>query len=155
MNYTDYDNKKVKEIIRKWNSDNEFVNEMMLDLQDEFRYISRGALELINEETKVPLANLFHIATFYKTFSLEPKGKYEIQICMENACFAKGSTRILDAFERELSIKDGETTSDKLFSLEGVRCLGCCSIAPAITIADDLFGEVQPSQVSKLLKKYI
>ena len=154
MSYTNIDNKKVETIITKWNSNNEYVIEMMQDLQDEFRYIQRDALELINEKTNVPLANLYHIATFYKAFSLEPRGKYEIQICMGTACHVKGAARVLDAFERELNIKDGETTVDKIFSLEGVRCLGCCSLAPVITIGDDLFGEVQPSQVPKLLKKY-
>ena len=89
MSYTNIDDKKVETIISKWNSNNEYVIEMMQDLQDEFRFIPRDALELINEKTNVPLANLFHIATFYKAFSLEPRGKYEIQICMGTACHVK------------------------------------------------------------------
>ena len=154
MSCVNCDHKKVDEIIRKWGSDNEYVIEIMQDLQDEFRYISRETLEQVNRSTRVPLADLYHIATFYKAFSLEPRGKYEIQVCMGTACHVKGSARVLDAFERELEIREGETTEDKMFSLEGVRCIGCCSLAPVITIGDDLYGEVQPSQVPRLIKKY-
>jgi len=155
MSFVNNDLKKVNKIIKKWNSDNEYVIEMLQDIQDEFRYISKEALEQLNKETKVPLANLYHIATFYKAFSLEPKGKFEIQVCLGTACHVKGSQRVLEAFERELNIKDGETTSNKLFTIEVVRCLGCCSLSSVITIGNDLFGEVRPSQVPKLLKKYI
>ena len=154
MSCTNCDQKKVDEIIRKWNSDNEYVIEMMQDIQDEFRHISRDTLEQINKSTRVPLAELYHIATFYKAFSLEPRGKFEIQVCMGTACHVKGAGRVLDAFERELGIADGQTTGDKLFSLEGVRCLGCCSLAPVVTIGEELYGEVQPSQVPRLVKKY-
>ncbi len=154
MSCANCDQKKVDEIIRKWDSDNEYVIEMMQDIQDEFRHISIETLEQINKSTKVPLAELYHIATFYKAFSLEPRGKFEIQVCMGTACHVKGAGRVLDAFERELGITDGQTTGDKLFSIEGVRCLGCCSLAPVVTIGEDLYGEVQPSQVPRLLKKY-
>ena len=155
MNCTNCDQKKVDEIIQKWDSDNEYVIEMMQDIQEEFRHISLETLEQINKTTKVPLAELYHIATFYKAFSLEPRGKYEIQVCLGTACHVKGASRVLDAFERELGIPDGSTTEDKLFSLDGVRCLGCCSLAPVITIGEDLYGDVQPSQIPRLLKKYI
>jgi NADH-quinone oxidoreductase subunit E len=154
MNCANCDQKKVDEIIRKWDSDNDYVIEMMQDLQDEFRHISIETLEQINKSTKVPLAELYHIATFYKAFSLEPRGEFEIQVCVGTACHVKGAGRVLDAFERELGITDGQTTGDKLFSLEGVRCLGCCSLAPVVTIGEELYGEVQPSQVPRLLKKY-
>lgn len=146
--------KEVDDIIKKWESDADYVIEMLQDIQDEFRYISSEALEQINKQTKVPITQLYHITTFYKAFSLEPRGKYEIQVCIGTACHVKGASRILEAFERELNIKEGETTSNEMFSLEGVRCLGCCSLAPVITIGDDLYGEAQPSKVPKLLKKY-
>ncbi len=155
MSCSNCEHKTVDEIINKWNADKEYVIEMMQDLQDEFRHISKDALEQINKVTQVPLADLFHIATFYKAFSLEPRGEYQIQVCMGTACHVKGAQRVLEAFERELNIKDGDTTENKKFTLEGVRCLGCCSLAPVITIGDDLYGEVEPSKVPKLLKKYL
>jgi len=149
------DVKAVEGIIKKWKNDREYVIEMLQDVQDEFRHVSKDALEVVNHRTGVSLADLYHIATFYKAFSLEPRGKYEIQVCTGTACHVKGAPRLIDAFERELGIKEGETTSDKLFSLEGVRCIGCCSLAPVITIDHDLYGEAQPSQVPKLLRKYV
>lgn len=144
----------VDQIIQKWNSDPDFVIEMMQDIQDEFRYIPREALEEVTLKTKVPLARLYHIATFYKSFSLTPRGKYEIQVCIGTACHVKGAPLILDSFTRELAIQIDETTSDGLFSLEGVRCLGCCSLAPVITIGDNLYGDVKVADVPKLLAQY-
>ena len=94
--------KEVDNIIKKWDSDNDYVIEMLQDIQDEFRYISSEALEQINKQTKVPIPQLYHITTFYKAFSLEPRGKYEIQVCIGTACHVKGASRILEAFEREL-----------------------------------------------------
>ena len=145
---------KVNQIIKKWNSDPDFVIEIMQDIQEEFRYIAREALEEVTLKTKVPLARLYHIATFYKSFSLTPRGKHEIQVCIGTACHVKGAPLILDSFTRELAIQIGETTSDGLFSLEGVRCLGCCSLAPVITIGDNLYGDVKVADVPILLAKY-
>ena len=154
MSCVNCEQKSVTDIIEDWNKDPEYVIEMMQDIQDEFRHISKEALEEVNRHTKVPLADLFHIATFYKAFSLKPRGEKEIQVCMGTACHVKGAQRVLEAFERELNIKDGETTEDGKFTLEGVRCLGCCSLAPVVTIGEVLIGEVEPAQVPKLLKKY-
>ncbi len=155
MNNGNFDIKGVKRIIKKWKNDREYVIEMLQDVQDEFRYLPKDALEVINKHIHVPIADLYHIATFYKAFSLEPRGKYNIQVCTGTACHVKGAPRLIEAFERELGIKEGETTSDKIFSLEGVRCIGCCSMAPVITIGSDLYGEAEPSKVPKLLKKYV
>ena len=155
MNNGNFDIKAVKGIIKKWENDREYIIEMMQNVQDDFRHLSRDALELLSHQTGVSLADIYHIATFYKAFSLEPRGKYNIQVCTGTACHVKGAPRLIEAFERELGIKEGETTSDKLFSLEGVRCIGCCSMAPVITIGSDLYGDAQPSKVPKLLKKYI
>ncbi len=146
--------KNINKIIDKWNADPDYVIEMMQDIQDELKHTPREALEQVAKQTKVPLARLYHIATFYKSFSLEPRGKFEIQVCTGTACHVKGAALILDAFERELNIQTGETTKDKLFSLEGVRCLGCCSLAPVITIGKDLYGEVKTADIPKLIAKY-
>lgn len=154
MSCSNCEHKSVADIVQKWNSDKEYVIEMMQDVQDEHRHISKESLEEISKITKTPLADLYHIATFYKAFSLEPKGKFQIQVCMGTACHVKGADRVLEAFERELKIKDGETTEDQEFTLEGVRCIGCCSLAPVITVNEEIFGEVEPSQVPKILKKY-
>ena len=144
----------IDKIINKWNADPDYVIEMMQDIQDEFRFIPREALEEVTLKTKVPLARLYHIATFYKSFSLTPRGEYEIQVCVGTACHVKGAPLIVDAFSRELKIESGETTADGLFSLEGVRCLGCCSLAPVVTIGDDLYSKVKTVDIPELISKY-
>ncbi len=144
----------IDKIIDKWNTDPDYVIEMMQDIQDELRHTPREALEQITKRTKVPLARLYHIATFYKSFSLTPRGEYEIQVCVGTACHVKGAPLIVDAFSRELKIKSGETTADGLFTLEGVRCLGCCSLAPVVMIGDDLYSNVKTVDVPELILKY-
>jgi NADH-quinone oxidoreductase subunit E len=141
----------IRDIIDKWNRDPEFVIEMMQDIQDLERYISRAALDELNAHTGTPRAELFHIATFYKAFSLEPRGESIIQVCVGTACHVRGSARIIEAFERELGIARGGTTSDRAFSLEAVACLGCCSLAPVVKIGDEVFGNVEAKDVPNII----
>ena len=148
------DIKIVDGIIEKWNTDPDFVIEMMQDVQDEFRYIPKEALERISDRTEKPRGKLFHIATFYRAFSLDQRGEKEIQVCMGTACYVKGAQDVLAALERELGISSGETTPDGKFTLSEVRCLGCCGIAPVITIGNEVIAEVKPSQVSNLISSY-
>ena len=144
---------RIKEIIEKWHRDEEYVIEMMQDLQQEFKQISKTAIDLINKETGKPKAYLYHIATFYKSLSLDKKGEINIQVCMGTTCHVKGAARIIDRFEQVLGIKCGETTKDKKYSLEAVACLGACSIAPVIKIGEQVVGNVQVKDVDRLLKE--
>ena len=144
----------IDKIIDKWNADSDYVIEMMQDIQDEFKHIPRKALEQITKRTKVPLARLYHIATFYKSFSLTPQGRYKIQVCTGTACHVKGAPNILDAFARELKIEIGETTDDGKYTLDEVRCLGCCSLAPVVMIDDDVYGDFTTNKIKSLLQKY-
>ena len=145
---------KVDAIIDKWNQDPEFVIEMMQDVQDLYRHIPRKALERISDRTEKPRGKLFHIATFYKAFSLEPRGEKEIQVCMGTDCYVKGAPDVLAALERELGIKSGETTPDGKFSLTEVRCVGACGLAPVVTIGDEVLGGVQSNQVPEIIRKF-
>ncbi len=145
---------EIRAIINKWDYDPEYVVEMMQDIQDRFKYISKTAVEMISAQTGTPKATIYHIATFYKSFSLEPKGETLIQVCLGTACHVKGAQNVLSAFERALNIKDGETTEDKKYSLEGVRCLGACSIAPVIQVGEQVIGNVQALDVEKILETY-
>ncbi len=145
---------KVDAIIKKWENNPDFVIEMFQDIQDTFQHIPMKALDRVADKTSVPPGQLFHIASFYKSFSLEPKGETQIQVCMGTACVVRGANEVLDSFERELSITAGQTTKDKKFSLEKVRCLGCCGLAPVITINDTIIGGVKPTEVKDILEKY-
>ncbi|MCK5787198.1 MAG: NAD(P)H-dependent oxidoreductase subunit E [Candidatus Sabulitectum sp.] len=145
---------QVDPIIDRWHVDPDFVIEMFQDIQDKFRFIPQEALNRVAERTGKPRGVLFHIATFYKAFSLEQRGRQEIQICTGTACYVKGAPDVLAAFERELNIKSGETTTDKMFTLSEVRCVGACGLAPVVVVGDDVIGGVSPSMASEIVKKY-
>jgi NADH:ubiquinone oxidoreductase subunit E len=145
---------QVDAIISRWNSNAEFAVEMMQDIQDRFRYLPKSALQRMSERTGADMGRLYHVATFFKAFSLEPRGEIAVQVCTGTACHVRGAARVLDAFSRELGIEPGGTTPDLKFSLEGVRCLGCCGLAPVVTMGPDLHGPIDSSRVQRLLKKY-
>ncbi|MBT5427073.1 MAG: hypothetical protein HOK84_12810 [Bacteroidetes bacterium] len=147
------DRELVKEIVEKWKADPDYVIEMMQDVQEKERFISKDAVQEISLITGVPESQLYHIATFYKAFSLKPRGELNIQVCIGTACHVKGAAKVLDSFERELAIKQGETTKDERFSLEAIACLGTCSIAPVVKIGDEIVGNVMSKDVPKLIKK--
>ena len=143
----------IDKIIRNWNCDGEYVIEMMQDIQARFHYISRTAIDKLCERTGKSKAHLYHIATFYKEFSVEPKGESVIKVCMGTTCHVKGAPGILENFETILGIKAGETTDDKKYSLEAAPCLGACAIAPVVKIGEEMYGNVKPKEVEKLLEK--
>ena len=143
----------ICDIIAKWGNDPEYVIEMMQDIQNEFRCIPQAAIDELTAQTGTPRSWLYHIATFYKAFSLEEKGETVIQVCMGTACHVKGSAKILDEFVRELGCPVGGTTQDRKFSLEGVACLGACSIAPVVKIGEEVHGGVQVRDVKKLVEQ--
>lgn len=151
---TQIDLAQVDEIIGRWGKSPEFVIEMMQDLQEKYRHVPRPALERMAAVTGADLSRLHHVATFYKAFSLEPRGEIEIHVCTGTACHVRGAARVLDAFARELEVEPGGTTKDLKFTLEGVRCLGCCTLAPVVTMGKDLHAEIDSSKVGRLLKKY-
>ncbi|HVP40188.1 MAG TPA: aldehyde ferredoxin oxidoreductase N-terminal domain-containing protein [Candidatus Saccharimonadales bacterium] len=144
---------EVRAIVRKWNRDPEYVIEMLQDVQDRFRHIPKTALDEICLETRVPAAYLYHIATFYKAFSLEPRGETVIQVCMGTTCHVKGSALILASFERVLGIQAGETSADGRYSLEPVACLGACSLAPVVRFGEEIVGNVRARDVERLVRE--
>ena len=126
----------------------------MQDIQEELRYLPQEALRFIARRLNVSLPRVYGIATFYKSFSLRPRGKYVIQVCMGTACHVRGGGKILESFERELGVPPGETTYDERFSLESVRCVGCCGLAPVFIINGKFYGNMTQEQVPKVLGKY-
>jgi NADH:ubiquinone oxidoreductase subunit E len=147
------DRKAIARIIERWSRDPEYVIEMMQDIQDHDRFISRTAIDEITLRTGVSRARLYHIATFYKAFSLAPRGRTEVEVCVGTTCHVKGSGKIVEAFERELGIRLGETTGDGMFSVEAVACIGCCGLAPALRIGNEVLGHVRIRDVTKIIKQ--
>ncbi len=144
----------VDAILRKHPQDPGSIIQVLLDVQNELFYLPKEVLEYVSASLGVPVSRSYHLATFYKAFSLKPKGKYPIAVCTGTACHVQGALRIIDQISRELHIKEGETTPDNKFSIESVRCLGCCGLAPVVTVGKNLHGKVPLSKVAKILQKY-
>jgi len=127
---------------------------VLQDLQEEFRYLPENALDRVAAELHVPRSQAYHVATFYKAFSLTPRGKHVISICRGTACHVKGAEKIADMLRAELEIGEGETTEDGMFTVQSVRCLGCCSLAPVMMIDDEVFGGLTRALLRKAVKSY-
>ena len=127
---------------------------IMQKAQESFGYLSMEAMTLIADELDIPVSKIYGVATFYAQFSLTPKGDYIIQVCTGTACYVKGAQKVLDRVYEELGIGSGETTPDGKFTIQDTRCLGCCGLAPVMTINEDVYGRVTPAQVKGILDKY-
>ena len=123
-------------------------------VKEEFGYVSREAAEGVSRETGVPLATIWGVLTFYHFFKLNRPGKYNIQVCLGTACYLKGGDMIVEELGKELGLEVGGLTEDGRFSLEAVRCVGCCGLAPVMTISGEVFGKVSKNQISGILDKF-
>jgi NADH:ubiquinone oxidoreductase subunit E/NAD-dependent dihydropyrimidine dehydrogenase PreA subunit len=148
------DVRKVSDIIDKYRQEKSVLIPVLQEITREYGYLPKDILVYVSVELDIPLSQIHSVATFYTAFSLEPRGKHMVSVCLGTACHVQGGGRILERLERELKISSGETTKDKQFSLEAVRCLGCCGLAPVFTVNEDLYGKVTQSKVTKLIKKY-
>ena len=140
--------------MRSPDHDESSLIQILLDIQKELHWLPREALEKVAEKLQVPMSRVLHVATFYKAFSLVPKGRHEINICMGTACHVRGAGRVLDVVEKVTGIRPGETDRDMKFSLDTVNCLGCCALGPVMEIDDQQLGKLAPSKAAELLKKY-
>ncbi len=148
------DQQVVQQILAGHEAERAAVISVLQDINARYRYLPENILRHVARALDIPLSRVYSIATFYNSFSLVPRGKYVVRVCMGTACHVKGGHQILQALERMLKIASGGTTEDKLFSLEDVRCLGCCGLAPVITINEDLYGSVTQTKLGKILKRY-
>ena len=148
------DEATVSAILNKYRDERGNMLPVLLGINRTFNFLPRPALEHVADELRLPLAEILRVATFYNAFSLVPRGKYIVSVCLGTGCFVKGSPRLLERLERELKIKSGGTTEDMLFSLEPVRCIGCCALAPAVRINEDTYGRLSPDKLPKILKGY-
>lgn len=144
----------IKDIIAKYGADQSQIIAMLQDLQSAKRYLPEEDLRELAAGLEIPLTRVYRIATFFKAFSLEPKGEHIINVCMGTACHVRGASRILDELERQLGVASGGTTSDQKFSLETVNCLGACALGPVVVIDEEYHGDMTPGQVDKLMENY-
>ncbi len=127
---------------------------ILQDIQGEMNYLSRKALVQVANSLDLPLTRIYEVATFYKAFSLEPRGKHTIQVCLGTACHVRGGSRVLDYLENRLEVKPGETTRDLSFTLESVNCLGACALGPMMVIDKKYYGKINTNKIESILKKY-
>jgi len=145
---------EIERIIKEHGNEPSSIVPMLQDINAEYRWLPPGAVRRVSDAVGLPLARVLRIATFYNMFSFEPRGKHLIKVCLGTACHVKGGGRILERLANELGVQVGETTGDKRFTVEAVRCLGCCGLAPVVTVNEDVHGKTTPGEFIKVLDNY-
>jgi NADH-quinone oxidoreductase subunit E len=145
---------RVESILKRYDYQDSSLVAMLQDIQAEMSYLPKEVLEYMAEKLGISLTRVFRVATFYGAFSLTPKGRYQIQICLGTACHVRGAGRIVDTLERQLKIKPGGTTPDLAFSLDTVNCLGACASGPIVVVNGAYSSEMTPLKMERLLKRY-
>jgi NADH-quinone oxidoreductase subunit E len=145
---------KVARVLQKYRHDKSLLVDILQDIQAENGYLPREMLEEVSRGLDVPLSRVYSVATFFKAFSLKPRGRHLINVCLGTACHVRGADRVLGQIERELGIKKGENTPDLRFTLETVNCVGACALGPIVIIGEDYHGEMTPEKVSAILQNY-
>jgi NADH-quinone oxidoreductase subunit E len=148
------DGSKVDSIIDKYEGKANYLIQILLEIQAENHWLPREALEKVSKRLDVPFSRIQNVTTFYKAFSLVPKGRHEIHVCLGTACHVRGAPRVLDTVQEVVGIKPGETDSDLKFSLETVACLGCCALGPVMEVDGKYHGKMVPAKVAEILKNY-
>ncbi len=146
--------KLITEIVERYKDEPTPTMMILEDIQKEYGYIPLEVQELVSELTGVPVSDIYGVVTFYSFFSMVPKGKYVIGVCLGTACYVKGAQLVLDKFSQELGIKPGETTEDGLFTIDVLRCIGACAIAPAVSINGKVYPQCKVDNVPNIIKEY-
>ncbi len=145
---------KIKSCITKYNFEKKALISILQDIQEEYNYLPQEALNIVSKTLGIPLIDIVGVATFYRAFSLEPRGKHLVTVCVGTACHVRGGPNILEEFERKLNVKAGGTTDDGQFSLETVACLGCCAIGPVVIVDGNYYAQTSIRKVDGILKKH-
>lgn len=145
---------KLQEIIKKYKDTKGALIPVLHEAQEVYGYLPLSVQKKIAEGLDVPLSEVYGVVTFYTQFSLNPKGKYKVQLCMGTACYVKGANLILDKLKEKLGIDVGECTEDGKFSLDACRCIGACGLAPVMMINDDVYGRLVPEDIEGIIQKY-
>jgi len=141
----------VDEILGRHNNDPSALIGILMDVQGSYNYLPRESLDRISKRLNVPLPNVYSVATFYRAFSLTPRGRHIVHVCMGTACHVRGAKRVLEQIERKLNIKGGQTTPDMEFTIETVNCLGACALAPLVVMDGKNHGKVNANQITRIL----
>jgi len=145
---------KVGKVLKKYQQDKAMLVSILQDVQAEYRYLPQEALEEVSHGLDVPMSQVYSVATFFKAFSLEPRGRHLVNVCVGTACHVRGAVRVLDKLERDLNLQPGETSSDLKYSLETVNCVGACALGPIVIIDEEYHGGMDTDKVESVLKNY-
>jgi NADH-quinone oxidoreductase subunit E/NADP-reducing hydrogenase subunit HndA len=145
---------KIREICASFNNDPQELINVLHSCQEHFGYLPAEIQEVISNEMSVPVAKVYGVVTFYSFFTMTPKGKHPISICMGTACYVRGAEKVLEEFKKETSLQVGQTSPDGKFSLSSLRCVGACGLAPVVLIGSKTYGRVAPDDVKNILKEY-
>jgi len=145
---------KLQKVIEKYKGMEGALMPVLHEAQEIYGYLPIEVQKMISEGLDIPLAEIYGVVSFYTQFSINPKGKYKIGVCLGTACYVKGAAEILDKFKEKLGIEVGECTPDGKFSIDATRCLGACGLAPVVTINDDVYGKLNAEDVEGILEKY-
>jgi len=148
------DTNKVDAFIDKYGGEQRALTALLLDIQTEYNYLPQGALRRVAERMGMPLIRVYQVAAFYKAFSLKPRGKHLITVCLGTACHVRGAVRIVEQAGRSLGIAPGETSKDRQFTLETVNCLGCCALGPIMVVDGKYHGKMSASRVDRVLREH-
>ena len=144
----------IKGVCDSFNRDPQELINVLHACQEHFGYLPAEVQEVVSEGLEVPVAKVYGVVTFYSFFTMTPKGKNPISICLGTACYVRGAEKVLDEFKKELGIQVGQTTKDNKFSLSSLRCVGACGLAPVVLVGDKTYGRVAPDVVKNILKEY-
>ncbi|HPR33199.1 MAG TPA: NADH-quinone oxidoreductase subunit NuoE [Prolixibacteraceae bacterium] len=151
---SEYATNTVKEVCARYNhNEGELIN-VLHQVQQKLGYLPAEVQELIAQELHTSAAKVYGVVTFYSFFTMIPHGEYPISVCMGTACYVRGAEQVLDEFKRQLKINVGETTADGKFSINALRCVGACGLAPVVLVGDKVHGRIAPSDVRKIISEY-
>lgn len=149
-----HDIDKIREIAASFNNKEQELINVLHKCQEHFGYLPAEIQEVVADELQMPVATVYGVVSFYSFFTMIPKGKHPISICMGTACYVRGAEKVLDGFKKELSIEVGQTTGDGKFSISSLRCVGACGLAPVVMVGDKTYGRVAPDDVREILNEY-
>ncbi len=145
---------RVVSIVEKYHHDRGQLVAILQDIQGEYRYLPKEALVKVSQILSIPLSQVYNVATFFKAFSLNPRGERTINVCLGTACHVRGAVRVLEKLERSLGIKSGETTPNLKFTLETVNCMGACALGPVVRVDGEYFGQMSIEKVDHMLEQF-
>jgi NADH-quinone oxidoreductase subunit E/NADP-reducing hydrogenase subunit HndA len=145
----------IKSVCARFRNDEHELINVLHELQHHLGYLPPEVQKVVARELKIPVAKVYGVVTFYSFFTMVPKGKYEISVCLGTACYVRGGELIIEEFKRRLDVGIGQTTPDGLFSISSIRCVGACGLAPVVAVGEKIFGRVTPQQVRRIIDEYI